>query len=244
MRSITITCLCLLLTAGLTARGEDPGHRPSGELLKFDIASPDQKWEFAEEEWCWYAAKMGVKMIEEANLDLSKYEWAFTEEYAHTPERLMNGREVAGYYIMIKDGKLSGGAGVPQEALDLPGFHVNVEWGLIAHPSSFFYGREGQAQRFEGGRQLGRDLEAAGKGKAKSTVRKVRTNYEGPTWPPGVGEALGKHTEQGGGLHNFTAFHLKPSPEVKDLPQTEWGVPILTKMTEQQKQDFYKLIGR
>ena len=50
--------------------------------------------------------------------------------------------------------------------------------------------------------------------------------------------------ENGGGLHNFTALHLKPSPEVKDLPQTEWGVPILTKMTDQQKEEFYKLIGR
>ena len=50
--------------------------------------------------------------------------------------------------------------------------------------------------------------------------------------------------ENGGGLHNFTAKHLKHSPEVKDLPQTEWGVPILTKMTDQQKEDFYKLIGR
>jgi hypothetical protein len=29
-----------------------------------------------------------------------------------------------------------------------------------------------------------------------------------------------------------------------DLPQTKWGVPILTKMTDQQKEDFYKLIGR
>ena len=39
-------------------------------------------------------------------------------------------------------------------------------------------------------------------------------------------------------------YDKEPSPEVKDLPQTEWGVPVLTEMTEQQKEDFYKLIGR
>jgi len=90
--------------------------------LKFDIAEPYQKWEFANEEWCWYTAKMGMEMLREANVDLSKYNWAFSDKYAHTPARLMNGREVAGYYFMIKAGKISGGAGVPQECLDLPGY--------------------------------------------------------------------------------------------------------------------------
>jgi len=40
-----------------------------------------------------------------------------------------------------------------------------------------------------------------------------------------------------------TAKRLKPSPEVKDLPQTEWGVLILSEMTDEQKAGFYKLIG-
>ena len=239
---------CLMFITIVQAESEfnmkDSKFIPTGDILAIDIATPDQRWEFAEEEWCWYAAKMGAKLIELADLDLTQYNWAFTEEYAHTPERLMGGRDIAGYFIMIKDGKITAGAGVPQESLDLPGFHVNVEWGLIAHPSSFYYGREGSGLRGQGSKQLSIDLEAAEKGRDKSTIRKVKTNYDGPTWPRGVGESLGKDQEKGGGLHNFTALHLKPSPDVMDLPQTDWGVPILTEMTDQQKEDFYKLIGR
>ena len=241
LKLILLAASCVLVAG---AYAEDMRVAPSGELLEFDIAPPDQKWEFASEEWCWYAAKMGMKMLEVANLDLSQYNWAFSEEYTHTPQRLMGDRELAGYHFMIKDGKISGGAGVPQECLDLPGFHVRLEWGLIAHPSSFFYGREGSKQRGIGAAQLNRDLEAAGKGKPKIDPDARQTNKDGPMWPPGIGEALSVDMEKGGGLHNFTALHLKPSPEVKDLPQTEWGVPVLTEMTEEQKEEFYKLIGR
>jgi len=223
---------------------KDERFTPAGEILESDIAPADQRWEFAQEEWCDYAANMGKKLLEIADLDLSKYGWSFTEEYAHTPDRLMAGREVAGYYIMIKDGVVSAGAGVPQESLDLPGFHVNVEWGLIAHPSAFFYGTEGSRLRGAGSGQLSKDLEAAGRGYDKNTSRVVKTNHDGPAWPEGIGQALGANQEKGGGLHNFTALHLFSSPEVKDLPQTDWGVPILTEMTDQQKEDFYKLIGR
>ncbi len=84
-----------------------------------------------------------MKMLEVADLDLEQHQWCFSEEYTFTPERLMAGRDLAGYYFMIKDGKISGGAGVPQECLDLPGFHVKVAWGLIAHPSSLLL-REGR----------------------------------------------------------------------------------------------------
>ncbi len=63
-----------------------------------------------------------------------------------------------------------------------------------------------------------------------------------PVWPPGIGEAL--MGIDGKGLHNITARRLKHSPEVKDFPQTEYGVPILTEMTEEQKTRFYKLLGR
>ncbi len=217
---------------------------PSGALLEFDIASPDEKWEFAAVEWCVYAAKLGCKMLEAANLDLSKYNWAFSEEYTYTPERLMAGRDLAGYYFMIKDGKISGGGGVPLECLDLPGFHVKVAWGLIAHPSGLFYGREGSRLRGEGANQLRADLAAAGRTEEANPAPARPTNTDGPAWPPGIGESLSVENENGGGLHNFTAFHLKPSPEVMDLPQTAWGVPVLTEMTDQQKEDFYKLIGR
>ncbi len=252
IRPIALTNRTVIAQAKGQAKGKAPAKGgaeatrigPSGDLLEFDIAPPDRKWEFASAEWCDYAAKMGMKMLEAADLDLSKYNWAFSEEYTYTPERLMAGRERAGYYFMIKDGKISGGEGVPQECLDVPGFHVRVEWGLIAHPSSFYYGRQGSQLRGVGSRQLSRDLTAAGKSAPKGGEGTRRTNYDGPTWPRGVGESLSVDMESGGGLHNFTALHLKPSPEVKDLPQTEWGVAILTEMTDQQKEDFYTLIGR
>lgn len=259
MRTITLAAVTASLLLAFASQAEEKKYMkngkahdvitkekqyiPSGQYLEFDIAPPDQKWEFAEEEWCHYAAKMGMKLLRESDLDLSKYNWGFTEEYAHTPERLMGGRDVAGYFIMLKDGKLSGGAGIPQECLDLPGFHINVEWGLIAHPSAFFYGSNGGG-RGKASAQLNRDLEAAGKGADKSTKRKPKVNTDGPTWPPGILVAIMAGAEQGGGLHNYTAQHLYSSPEVKDLPQTDWGVAILTKMTDKQKEDFYKLIGR
>jgi len=69
-------------------------------------------------------------------------------------------------------------------------------------------------------------------------------NTDGPAWPFGIGEALSINRENGGGLHNFTALHFKPFSEIKDLPLTEWGVPILTKMTDEQEAEFYQLIGR
>lgn len=218
--------------------------KPHGELLGFDIASPEDQWEFASAQWCEYCAKLGSKMLEAADLDLSQTNWSFSEEYTYTPERLMAGREVAGYYFMIKDGNISGGAGVPDHCLELPGFHVRVAWGLIAHPSGFFYGREGSRLRGEGAKQLGMDLAAAGKDKEHNPLPPRPTNNDGPAWPPGIGESLSVAQENGGGLHNFTALHLKPSPEVMDLPQTAWGVPILSEMSDQQKADFYTLIGR
>ncbi len=238
MSSIKLAALTTGLLLAITIQAQEKKGTAMGDIAPGDIVSEDQKWEFASKEWCIYAAKLGVKMLEDANLDLSEYEWGFSEEYTHTPERLMAGRDLAGYYFMIKDGKVSGGAGVPEECLELPGFHVRIEWALIAHPSSFLYGAEGSRLRGADSALLSRDLDAAGKGAKESAM------IGRPVWPPGIGEALSVNAENGGGLHNFTAKHLKPSPEVKDLPQTEWGVPALTEMTDQQREDFYKLIGR
>ena len=195
-----------------------------------------EKWEFGSLEWCEFAAETGVKLIKQANLDLSKYEWGFSEEYIHLPKRLMEGRDKAGFHFMIHNGKVSGGASLPDECLKLPGFHARVEWALIAHASSFIYNLKGQNQRFKEEAILENDLKMAGKGrKADSALSKA-------VWPLGIGEALvGKDGE---GLHNITARRIQHSPELKDFPHTEFGVPILTKMTDEEKTRFYELLGR
>ena len=222
----------------------------------------EEKWEFGSLEWCQFAAETGVRLIEKANLDLSKYQWGFSEEYTHLPERLLAGRDRVGWYFMIKDGKVSGGASLPDECLALPGFHIYAEWALIAHASSFIYDQEGQRKRFADANALNADLEAAGYGLKKPSEeatekpadkREPRCPVCGspehdrsncPVWPPGIGEALSAGAGEGGGLHNLTAKRLCLSPEVKDLPQTAFGVPIFTKMTNEQKACFIKLLGK
>ena len=195
-----------------------------------------EKWEFGSLEWCKFAGEAGVKLINQANLDLDKYEWGFSEEYTHIPKRLLAGREKVGYHFMIHNGKVSGGASLPEECLKLPGFHVVVEWALIAHASSFIYDREGQRKRGNDAKILNDDLVTAGKGSKKNIYRSKLI------WPPAIIDALvGTGGED---LHNITAKRLLHSPEVKDFPQTELGVPILTKMTDNEKTRFYKLLGR
>jgi hypothetical protein len=195
-----------------------------------------EKWEFGSLEWCKFAAETGVKLINQANLDLSKYEWGFSEEYILIPKRLLAGRDKAGWHFMIHNGKVSGGASLPIECLELPGFHARAEWALIAHASSFFYDLKGQNKRFKEEEILNNDLIMAGKG------RKTDLFQGKQIWPPGIGEALVGIDDEG--LHNITARRLKHSPEVKDFPHTEYGVPILTKMTDEEKARFYELLGR
>jgi len=195
-----------------------------------------EKWEFGSLEWCKFAGETGVKLINQANLDLDRYEWGFSEEYTHIPKRLLAGREKAGYHFMIKNGKVSGGASLPNECRELPGFHVRIEWALIAHASSFIYDLKGQRQRGNDEKVLNDDLAKAGKGS------KTNPYLSKPIWPPGIGEAL--VGIDGEGLHNITARRLLHSPELKDFPHTEFGVPILTKMTDEEKTRFYELLGR
>jgi hypothetical protein len=36
---------------------------------------------------------------------------------------------------------------------------------------------------------------------------------------------------------------LRRSPELEDLPETEWGVPVFSQMTDEQKARFIALLG-
>ena len=220
-----------------------------------------ERWEFGCLEWVQYAAKLGVRLIEEAGLDLRQYEWGFSEEYTHIPERLLAGRDKAGYHLMIHDGNVSGGPFLRDECLALLGFHVSIDWALIAHSSYYPFNTVGRKERLADHASLRADLRAAGvafrwlgPGEGRKTSRRERrgavkkgtarcpgcgSSHHGredcPVWPPGVGEALASSKDN--------AKRLLRSPELEGLPETAWGVPIFSEMTEEQKARFVKLLG-
>lgn len=212
----------------------------------------DRKLEFGTLEWCQSAAKLGVRLMEESDLDLSKYNWGFSEEYTNIAERLLDGRDQVGYHFMIHDGKVSGGASLPHECLSLPGFHVSIPWAMIAHSSYFPFNTEGAQERHTAQDQLRADLQAAGVEPNWHQLRESATekaeprcgvcgspNHERqdcPVWPPGIGDVLSANTE------NETKW-LQHSSELEGLPETAWGVPVFTKMTDEQKAHFIKLLG-
>ena len=70
------------------------------------------------------------------------------------------GRENAGYYLIVKEGKVTGGDGVTEESLSIPGFHGKVPWAAICNQSAAKYGREGQQQRSAEEATLFADIEA------------------------------------------------------------------------------------
>ena len=198
--------------------------------------------EFGSKAWGEACAREAVKILEAADLpkDLA---WAFTEDYTLPPERLMTGgRKKAGYYIMVKDGKVTGGDGIPGECLTIPGFHVRIQWATICNQSGSKYGREGQAKRSAEEKVMFQEI-----ADYMGTPNPLGLGGEPPgppaPWPKEVGEALGKGGEEGGGLHNIAATLQMPSPEFENLPTTELGVPIFSKMTEEQKKFFLKLCG-
>jgi hypothetical protein len=212
----------------------------------------NQRLEFGTLEWCRSAAALGVRLFEESDLDLGKYNWGFSEEYTHTPTRLMDGRDKAGYHLMIHNGKVSGGASIPKECLSLPGFHVAVPWAMIAHSSYFPFNTEGAQERGAAQAALRSDLVAAGvepnwhelyrqageTGKPRCPVC-GSSGHDRPdclVWPSGVGEVLAANTSK-------EAKWLRLSPELEGLPETVWGVPIFPKMTDEQKAHFIKLLG-
>jgi hypothetical protein len=171
------------------------------------------------------------------------------------------GREKAGYHLMIHEGKVSGGTSLPDECLALPGFHVSVDWALIAHSSYFPFNVEGQRQRASDHATLRADLRASGvpfvwtgpgygrKGSAEEvtevTAEKRRPRCPAcrspdhdrqncPVWPPGIGEVLAENKDK--------TKRLRRSPELENLPETEWGAPVFSRMTDEQKARFIELL--
>ncbi|MEM7365167.1 MAG: hypothetical protein AAF525_14180 [Pseudomonadota bacterium] len=214
-----------------------------------DMSTLEPVGEFGSKAWGEACAEGAIRILQAANLP-SSITWAFTEHYTHPPARLMEGgRDNAGYYVIVKEGKVTGGDGVTAESLAIPGFHGKLPWASICNQSAAKYGRAGQAQRnteeatlFAAveawvGRKnpFGLDLDAAGE-------PNIMIEPAAP-WPREVGMALGEGSEEGNGLHNIAATMQMDSPEFADLPVTELRVPIFDEMTEQQKVDFVKLCG-
>ena len=202
-----------------------------------DVTALRPVGEFGSLAWCEACARYGVQLLRDGDLPAG-IEWGFSEIYTHPPARLLaGGREMCAYYIMVKDGEITGGDGAPAACRALPGFHVRMPWAAICNQSRSKYGRAGQRQRAADERVLYAAIEA----------RVGRPNPLGlgggpkAVWPSEVAAALGKGAEEGGGLHNIAASLQAPSPEFADLPTTELGVPLFAAMTDAQQQEFLAL---
>jgi len=223
------------------------------------IETVEERWEFGSVEWCQFAGELGAQLITEANVDLSKYEWSFRATYINVPDRLLAGRDEVCWHFMVSGGKASGGVGIPDICRELPGFQVVSPWAAIAHASSLVYGKEGvrkrEADKVAFWAALAK-LDPTLKDPMKVSVTADQREPRCPAckspdhdyadcrvWPPGIGESLSVNEENGGGLHNFTAKRLKPSPELADLPMSDWGFPLLSEMKDKQQANFLKLMG-
>ena len=214
-----------------------------------DLSDLSAVGEFGSKAWGEACANASVKILQAANLPKS-INWAFTEDYSHPPERLMeNGRKNSGYYIMVKNGEVSAGDGIIAEARALPGFHVQLPWAYIASQSGVIYGKAGQQQRSQDESQLMKDItmylnreNPFGLGLDKQGAPSYLLEPIGP-WPAEVGKALGEGSEEGNGLHNIAATLQSASPEFADLPLTDTKVPLFSEMSEKQKESFLSLCG-
>ena len=105
--------------------------------------------EFGSNAWCAACAAGGVKLLKEANLP-EDMEWAFSEVYTHAPERFhADGREIVGYYMLVKNGDVTGGDGAPEEVRNTVGFNITARWAAICSPARVLYDGVGSKQRME-----------------------------------------------------------------------------------------------
>lgn len=191
--------------------------------------------EFGSREWCEACAAYGVKILEASDLP-SNLSWGFSEIYTCPPARLISDDwPQSSYHFMVKGGVVSGGAGVPEECLAIPGFHVKFRWAYICNQSGSKYGSAGQKQRGideaelhrQMGEYLGNEPDLGG--------------VPNPVWPKPIIAALSVGVEEGAGLHNIAASLQIPSPEFADIPTTGLGVPVFSRMSDGQKADFLML---
>ena len=195
--------------------------------------------EFGSQEWCEACGKAGAKMLEEGEMPPDLV-WGFSEIYTQPPARMLtDGRQLSGYHFMVKNGQISGGDGVPSKCLDLPGFHVKARWAAICNQSGTTYGREGQQQRTKEEQAVFADM---AKHIGQEDLGLVEYGSK-PVWPQPIIDALSVGMEEGGGLHNIAANMQAPSPEFADFPKTQMGVPDFANMTDDQKEQFLKLVG-
>ena len=147
---------------------------------------------------------------------------------------------MSAYYMMVKDGKITGGDGAPDECRALPGFHVEIPWAAICNQSAAKYRPRGPAATL--GRRTGH----------VPGDRGIRRPTEPARYgPPSQGRLaagrrrrpLARAERQGGGLHNIAATLQSPSPEYADLPTTEMRVPVFSAMTDEQKKFFLKMLA-
>ena len=206
-------------------------------MAAINVAELQPVGEFGSRAWCEACAHYGVLLLEDGDLP-ADLEWGFSEIYTFPPARLLDeNRTMSAYFIMVKDGRISGGDGAPAECRALPGFHVEIQWAAICNQSGSKYGRAGQRQRSVDEQILYREIaEYVGRSNPMGFGKRPPA-----VWPPSVGAALGKGSEAGGGLHNIAASLQSPSPEFAELPVTELGVPIFSDMTETQKREFLSL---
>ena len=199
------------------------------------MSTIEQVGEFGSKAWCEACADFGVAILRASDLpnDLS---WGFSEIYTAPPSRLVSDDwPVSGYHFMIHEGLVSGGGGVTDACLALPGFHVRMRWAYICNQSSTKYGFEGQRQRSS----------------EENVLKEQMANYLGfepnlgaidnPVWPKPIIAALSVGVEEGAGLHNIAASLQMPSPEFSGLPVTEMGVPEFSLMSDTQKEFFLAL---
>ena len=200
-----------------------------------DVRGLEPVGEFGSREWCEACASYGAKILEDGDMprDLC---WGFSEIYTCPPQRLISPEwPQSGYYFMVKNGVVSGGAEIPEECLAIPGFHVSIRWAFVCNQSRTLYGTAGQKQRgIDEAQLMGQMSEYLGFELDLGGVREA-------IWPAPVVSALTVGVEDGAGLHNIAATLQSPSPEFADLLTTKLGVPDFSRMTATQKDTFIDL---